>query len=176
MWFRTAERKVKVSVSNCCHRMLLTMFPLWFPKTIVDQRFLLWCLATFPLSLFSNIQYILENTKTQKHSHWFFLIFFFKGKCYFSRHSPLLLSFNLAKTLPFKLLQLRGNQTNKEKKTKKNKDKYRRIHQAWAKHCFSSTGEQSSSPLLFGPETSQEWTINTSLWTASRKNTHNAHF
>lgn len=118
-WFTTAERKVKVSVfkllpQDVTHHVscVLSQDNHWPTVKFCD-------FSPPQARSFSKIQYILENTNTQKHSHWFFFyFFFFKGKCYFSRHSPLLLSFNLAKTLPFKLLQLRGNKTNKEKKTK----------------------------------------------------------
>lgn len=103
-----------------------------------------------------------------QNSHWFFFIFFFKGKCYFSLcHSPqLFLSFSFAKHSPF-------NSSNSGKIQIK-QNKYGRIHQAWAKHCFSSMGTTfllTPAP----PKTSQELTINTSLWTANRNRIHTMH-
>lgn len=186
MWSKAAEGKVKASVSDCRHRKLLTMLPACFPKTIVDQSFLVWRLPTFPPS--RPRPSIQDPQHFRKHYHAkniaidFFLFFSSRGNVIFLVVIVLFsCPFTLQKHSPLNFSnwgEIKQTRKNKQTIKKKNKDKYRRIHQAWAKHCFSSTGEQSSSPpLLFGPpETSQELTINTSLWTASRKNTHNALF
>lgn len=87
--------------------MLLNMFPLWVSQEKRTNAF--WCDVFFKVHSYQKI------LKHKTAIDFFLFFFFFKGKCYFSRcHSPLLLSFNLAKTLPFKLLQRRGNQTNKQ--------------------------------------------------------------
>lgn len=57
---------------------------------------------TLVVFMYRTINNMSDNMTTQN-SHWFFLIFFFKGKCYFSLcHSPqLFMSFSFAKHSPF---------------------------------------------------------------------------
>ena len=107
-----------------------------------------------------------------QNSHWFFFIFSSRGNVIFLCHSPqLFLSFNFAKnTPPFRLLQLKEN-TNK---TKTNTEGFIRPEQNTVSVVWGGQPSLSScSPVP--PKTSQELTINTSLWTANRNRIHTMH-
>lgn len=104
-----------------------------------------------------------KKSLTEKKVLVLHFIFFFKGKCYFSLcHSPRLF-FSTEQNTPLSTPPTQVKYKQKKKKKTKQKDS-----SGLSKNTVSVVWGTHSSRLPFPLKASQELTINTSPWTASR--------